>query len=100
MATHSSILGRKILWTEGLRSMGLQRDMTEATVYTHTQCHLHPSDFILTWPNLIGDRIKPNLSSLVPRAPIPRGDHSLSCLPLTSDVNSGRTDPVLTYFAS
>ena len=88
MANHSSILARKILWTEGLRSMGLQRDMTEASVYTHTQCHLHLSDFILTWPNSIGGRIKPNLSSLVPCAPIPHGDHSLSCLPLTSDVNS------------
>ena len=59
-------------------------DMSEATEHTHThththmRCHLHSSDFILMRPNLIGDRIKPNLSSLVPCPPIPHGDHSLS----------------------
>ena len=36
MATHSSILAWRIPWTEetdGLKSMGLQRDTTEATEY-------------------------------------------------------------------
>ena len=39
MATHSSILAWRIAWTEesgGLRSIGLQRDMTEPlSIYTH-----------------------------------------------------------------
>ena len=78
-------------------------DMSEATehTHTHTRCRLHSSDFILMWPNLIGDRVKPNLSSLVPCPPIPHGNHSLSCLRLTSGVNSlAAQTPVLAYFAS
>ena len=40
MATHSSILGWRIPWTEepgGLQSMGLQRDMTERLMSTTTK---------------------------------------------------------------
>ena len=39
MATHSSILARKIPWTEepsGLQSIALQRDTTEATEQEHS----------------------------------------------------------------
>ena len=45
MATHSSILAWKILWTEepgGLQSMGgKESDMTERLTHTHT--HMKPS---------------------------------------------------------
>ena len=39
LATHSSILARKIPWTEepsGLQSIALQRDTTEATEQEHS----------------------------------------------------------------
>ena len=39
MATHSSILAWRILWTEelgGLQSIGSQRDRTEVAACTHT----------------------------------------------------------------
>ena len=42
MATHSSILARKILWTEepgGLQSTGPESDVTE---HVHTHTHTHP----------------------------------------------------------
>ena len=43
VATHSSILARRIPWTEepsGLQSIGLQTDMTELTdCLTHTHTH-------------------------------------------------------------
>ena len=48
MATHSSILAWKILWTEepsGLQSMELQRvghDQACACTHTHTHSHTHP----------------------------------------------------------
>ena len=47
MATHSSILAWKILWTEepsGLQSMELQRvghDQAYACTHTHTHTHTH-----------------------------------------------------------
>ena len=44
MATHSSILAWKILWTEepgGLWSIGLQRDTTEAAYHARTHTHTH-----------------------------------------------------------
>ena len=45
MATHSSILVRRIPWTEepgGLQSKGVQKDTTEVTYHTHT----HPKNSV------------------------------------------------------
>ena len=57
MATHSSILTRRIPWTEepgGLQSKGCKElDMTEATEHTHIHTHTQSSFISLKSQNII-----------------------------------------------
>lgn len=65
-------------YIESLASDEMLSGFQVVLIFAQTQCLnctksclLHPFDFILTWLNSISDRIKPNLSSLVPWARIP-----------------------------
>ena len=63
MATHSSILARRILWTEnpgGLQSMGSQKKL-DTTLLTYTHTHTHQES--LSIPEAILSPSQPSLLS-------------------------------------